>query len=75
MADKPGAMAMADQSGAMADNAAPTAAASAAPLALASGMFTAGSTPGDTAAGKATIYQLGDGMPLLRLEDFSITEV
>ena len=30
-------------------------------------------TPGDKAGGKATIYRLEDGKPLLRLEDFSTT--
>ena len=65
---------MADQSGAMADKTAPTAApAPAGPIALTSGTFIAGSTPGDSAAGKATIYQLEAGKPLLRLEDFSTT--
>src|SRR5215207_5008238 len=50
---------------AMADQAAPTAvmadqAAPAGPVALTTGMFIAGSTPGDKAAGKATIYRLED---------------
>ena len=58
----------------MADQAAPTAlAAPAGPVALATGTFIAGSTPGDKADGKATIYRLEDGKPLLRLEDFSTT--
>ena len=43
------------------------------PVALLTGTFIAGSTPGDKAGGKATIYRLEDGKPLLRLEDFSTT--
>jgi Electron transfer DM13 len=59
---------------ALADQGAPTvAAAPAGPVALVTGMFIAGSTPGDKADGKATIYRLEDGKPLLRLEDFSTT--
>ena len=52
----------------MADKAAP-----AGPVALTTGTFIAGSTPGDKAAGTATIYRLEDGKPLLRLEEFSTT--
>jgi hypothetical protein len=62
---------------AMAAQAAPTAMADrvapAAPVTLAAGMFISGSTPGHHVDGKATIYQLEDGKPLLRLEDFSAT--
>jgi hypothetical protein len=36
-------------------------------------MFISGSTPGHNVDGKATIYRLEDGKPLLRLEDFSAT--
>ena len=84
----PTAAAMDDQAApAMANQAAPTVAAMvdqpaavataapvpAGPIALTSGTFIAGSTPGDSAAGKATIYRLENGKPLLRLEDFSTT--
>ncbi len=43
------------------------------PVALSSGSFVAGSVPGDTAEGKATIYSLEDGGRVLRLENFSTT--
>jgi hypothetical protein len=73
MAEQAAPTAMADAP-AMAEQAAPTAiAASTGPVALSTGTFIAGSTPGDTAGGKATIYRLEDGKPLLRLEDFSTT--
>jgi hypothetical protein len=83
MADKPTAMAdqaaMADKPTAMADQAAmadkPTAMADkpAGPIAQAQGSFVAGSTPGDRAAGKATVYKLENSSQILRLEDFSTT--
>jgi Electron transfer DM13 len=74
MADKTAPTAMMADNAAMAGQAAPTAiAAPAGPVALTTGTFIAGSTPGDKAGGKATIYQLEDGKPLLRLEDFSTT--
>ena len=64
--------AMADQA-AMADK--PTAMADkpAGPIAQAQGSFVAGSTPGDRAAGKATVYKLENSSQILRLEDFSTT--
>jgi hypothetical protein len=43
------------------------------PIVLVMGSFVAGSVPGDTADGTATIYQLADGSRLLRLEEFSAT--
>jgi hypothetical protein len=43
------------------------------PIALSGGTFIAGSFPGDTASGKATIYRLDDGSQVLRLEDFATT--
>jgi hypothetical protein len=63
---------MADQA-AMADK--PTAMADkpAGPIAQAQGSFVAGSTPGDRAAGKATVYKLENSSQILRLEDFSTT--
>jgi hypothetical protein len=78
MADKAAPTAVMADDAAMADKAAPTAAmadsaAPADPVALLTGTFIAGSTPGDKAGGKATIYRLEDGNPLLRLEDFSTT--
>ena len=84
MADKAAPTAVMADTAAMADKAAPTAAtadtaamadtaAPAGPVALTTGTFIAGSTPGDKAGGKATIYRLEDGKPLLRLEDFSTT--
>jgi hypothetical protein len=74
MADQAAPTAMMADTAAMADQAAPTAmAAPVGPVALSTGTFIAGSTPGDTAGGKATIYRLEDGKPLLRLEDFSTT--
>jgi hypothetical protein len=74
MADQVAPTAIAEPGAAMADQVAPTALpVPAGPVALVSGAFIAGSTPGDTAAGKATIYRLEDGKPLLRLEDFSTT--
>jgi hypothetical protein len=84
MADSAAMAQAAPTAAAMADTAtmaqtAPTAAAmadqaiQAGPVVLATGTFIAGSTPGDTAGGKATIYRLEDGKPLLRLEDFSTT--
>jgi hypothetical protein len=74
MADKAAPTAMMADNAAMADKAAPTAlAAPAGPVALTTGTFIAGSTPGDKADGKATIYRLEDGKPLLRLEEFSTT--
>jgi hypothetical protein len=43
------------------------------PVALSGGTFIAGSFPGDTASGKAAIFQLEDGSQVLRLEDFATT--
>ena len=68
MADQAAPTAATADNAAMADQAAP-----AKPVALTTGTFIAGSTPGDKAGGKATIYRLEDGKPLLRLEDFSTT--
>jgi electron transfer DM13 len=68
MADQAAPTAATAHNAAMADQAAP-----AKPVALTTGTFIAGSTPGDKAGGKATIYRLEDGKPLLRLEDFSTT--
>jgi hypothetical protein len=69
--------AMMADTGAMAGQAAPTTAAAmanqAAPAALAAGMFISGKTPGHHVDGKATIFQLEQGKPVLRLEDFSAT--
>ncbi len=64
-------------SAAMGAEAAPTAMADpvapAVPAVLTAGMFISGSAPGHHVDGKATIYRLEDGKPLLRLEDFSAT--
>jgi hypothetical protein len=75
MADKAAPTAVMADSAAMVDKAAPTAvmADSAAMVTLTAGMFISGSTPGHHVDGKATIYRLEDGKPLLRLEDFSAT--
>jgi hypothetical protein len=78
MADKAVPTAVMADAAAMADKAVPTAVMAdkvvpAAPVALTAGMFIAGSTPGHNVDGKATIYRLEDGKPLLRLEDFSAT--
>jgi hypothetical protein len=43
------------------------------PVALSGGTFIAGSFPGDTASGKATIFRLEGGSQVLRLEDFATT--
>jgi hypothetical protein len=43
------------------------------PVALSEGAFIAGSFPGDTASGKATIFRLEGGSQVLRLEDFATT--
>ena len=56
---------------AVASSAAP--AAPVGPVALQVGNFTPGSTPGDTASGKAVIYRIADGTQILRLEDFKTT--
>jgi hypothetical protein len=53
--------------------AAPTAMAPAGPVALSSGSFLPGSTPGDHAEGSATIYRLEDGRRIVRLQDFKTT--
>ena len=55
--------------------AAPTAMAEqpAEPAALVRGSFVAGSTPGDRAAGNATVYSIENSGQVLRLEDFSTT--
>jgi hypothetical protein len=74
MADSAAPTAAMADTAAMANKPAPTVIpAQAGPVALTTGTFIAGSTPGDKASGKATIYRLEDGKPLLRLEDFSTT--
>jgi hypothetical protein len=77
----PTAMAMAEAPAAptamaMAEAPAPPTAMPAAPsgpVALSTGSFIPGSTPGDRAEGSATIFRLEDGVQVVRLQDFKTT--